>query len=114
MSRYRLSPLAVADIDNILDETVRLFGTAQEERYFNLILAAVERVADDPFSIGTKARDDLSAGLRSFHVGMAVTRHGAAAHVLYFRTITSSDGEPEVLIARVLHDRMDPERHIAG
>jgi plasmid stabilization system protein ParE len=56
MSRYRLSPLAVADIDNILDETVRLFGTAQEERYFNLILAAVERVADDPFSIGTKAR----------------------------------------------------------
>ena len=28
--------------------------------------------------------------------------------------VTSSDGKREILIARVLHDRMDPERHIAA
>jgi toxin ParE1/3/4 len=113
MPRYSLSPLAEADIDNILDETVRLFGPAQEERYYHLILVAVERIAQDPFCIGTKACDDLSTGLRSFHIGTAASRQRAASHVLYFRPVTSSDGKPEILIARILHDRMDPERHIA-
>ena len=113
MARYRLSQLAEADIDSILDETLRLFGSFQEQRYYSLILAAVERIADDPFSIGTKACDDLSAGLRSFHVGTAASRQAAASHVLYFRPATSPDGKLEILIARILHDRMDPERHIA-
>ena len=114
MPRYHLSALAEADIDNILDETLRLFCSAQEERYYHLILAAVERIAEDPFCIGTKACDDLSKGLRSFHVGTAANRQRAATHVLYFRPVTTSDGKPEILIARILHDRMDPERHIEG
>jgi plasmid stabilization system protein ParE len=114
MSPYRLTPLAAADIGNILDETLRLFGSLQEERYYDLLLAAVERIAADPFSIGTKACDSLSTGLRSFHVGTAASRQGAASHVLYFRPVTSLDGKREILIARVLHDRMDPERHIAA
>ena len=112
--RYQLSPLAVADFDEILDETERLFGSLQEERYFGLFLAAVERVAGDPYGIGSKARADLGEGLRSFHIGNAARRRGAAAHVLYYRPTTFADGEAGILIARILHDRMDPERHIVG
>jgi toxin ParE1/3/4 len=114
MPRYSLSPLAEADIENILDETVRLFGPAQEQRYYHLILAAVERIAENPFCIGTKACDELSPGLRSFHIGTAASRQSAASHVLYFQTVPSPDGEPDIRIARILHDRMDPERHIEG
>src|SRR5689334_8357763 len=112
--RYRLSPLTVADIDNILDDTLRLFGSLQEERYHKLILTAAERVAGDPHGVGTTARDDLSMGLRSSHIANAAGRMGAASHVLYFTPVTSSDGESGIVIVRVLHDRMDPERHVGA
>ena len=112
--RYRFTPLAVADIETILDDTLHLFGPLQEQRYYDLILVAAERVAADPHGLGTKARDDLSVGLRSFHIANAAGRKGAASHVLYFRPVTFSDGENGILIARVLHDRMDPELHVGA
>jgi plasmid stabilization system protein ParE len=81
-----------------------LFGSQQQDCYFNLVMAAVERVAADP----------LGPGWRSFHIGNAARRKGAAAHVLFYRPVMVADGETEVLIARVLHEHMDPERHIDG
>jgi toxin ParE1/3/4 len=111
--RYRFSPLAEADIRTILEESFRLFGPHQQERYFNLLMTAVERVAADPLGLGSKACDELGRGWRSFHIENAARRRGAAAHVLFYRPVVDADGEAEILIARVLHDRMDPERHIA-
>jgi toxin ParE1/3/4 len=112
--RDRLSPLAEADITAILQESYRLFGSQQQDRYFNLVMAAVERVAADLLGLGSKALDQLGPGWRSFHIGNAARRRGAVAHVLFYRPIMVADGETEVLIARVLHEHMDPERHIDG
>jgi toxin ParE1/3/4 len=112
--RYRFSPLAAADTRSILEESYRLFGALQQDRYFDLLMAAVERVAADPLGHGSRACDELGRGYRSFHIGHAARRRGAAAHVLFYRPATTADGETEVLIARVLHEHMDPERHIEG
>jgi toxin ParE1/3/4 len=112
--RYRLSHLAEIDINDALDESSRLFGPLQEERYFNLFAAAAERIAEDPQRPGSKDRSALSPGLRSYHIGNAANRKGAAAHVLYYRPVTFPDGDKGVLIACVLHEPMDPELHISG
>ena len=110
--RYRVSPLAEADIRAILEESYRLFGALQQDRYFELFMAAVERVAADPLGHGSRAWDELGHGWRSFHIGHAARRRGGAAHVLFYRPVTIANGETEIVIARVLHEHMDPERHI--
>ena len=112
--RYRLSRRAVADFESILRESERSFGTAQRRRYESLIAQAAVLIAQDPQRGGSKARDDIRPGLRSFRVERASGRRGAASHVLFYLVGTFDDGVPGITIVRILHDRMDPERHIAG
>jgi toxin ParE1/3/4 len=59
-------------------------------------------------------RDDLSTGLRSFPITRAAGRAGAASHVLYYERETMHEGKSGIVVIRILHDRMDPERHIEG
>jgi toxin ParE1/3/4 len=110
--RYGLSRQATADLASILVETARLFGPAQQRKYAELIIAAVKLVAAEPERVGSKARDDLRTGLRSLRIERAAGRSRAASHVLFYRVESLDDGLPGVMILRILHDRMDPERHI--
>ena len=75
----------------------------------------MRRVADDPVGRSTSDRGELRPGIRSFHI-----RHSRvesrevvvanAVHVLFYRV-----AKPGVVeIVRVLHDRMEPRRHIGG
>lgn len=112
--RYRLSRLATADLALILEETARLFGLMQQRKYADLIIDAVKLVTADPERLGSKSYDELGSGLRSFRVERAARRRGAAAHVLFYRVENLDDGLPGTMILRILHDRMDPEIHIAN
>jgi plasmid stabilization system protein ParE len=49
--------------------------------------------------------------LRSFHLGLAAQRPAAASHILFYEQRRTAEGA-FVVILRVLHDRMDLERHI--
>lgn len=109
---YRLSDAADRDVDGILWEKVRRFGPRQRQRYAELIDAAIGLVAGAPERPGSRPRDELGPGVRSFHIELAARRRGAAAHVLYYLPATLDDGRHGVIIARVLHERMDPTRHI--
>ena len=111
--RLILAPKARRDLATILRESERRFGLLQQERYATLIQSAMERVAADPGGIGSKSREDILSGLRSFHIGFAARRHGAASHALYYEERTSPDGRPMVVILRILHDHMDPELHVS-
>jgi toxin ParE1/3/4 len=112
--RYRFTPQADRDLVAILRQSARMFGPLQRRRYAELIDRAVLLVAQDPKRLGSTPRDDVSAGLRSFPITRAVGRAGAASHVLYYESGTMHDGSPGIVVIRILHDRMDPERHIAG
>lgn len=107
---FRLSAGADADIDGILDETLRRFGTKQYETYATLIQTALGLVADEPMRPGSKDWNDLRAGLRSFPVTLAAKRRGASPHILFYVPDDSADGD--VLVVRVLHQAMDPLGHI--
>lgn len=110
--RYRLSDAAALDASNILAETMHRFGPHQRRRYAQLIESAAAIVAEDPDRPASRSRDDIGPGVRSFHVELAVRRRGAAAHVLFYRRTRLLSGDSEVLILRILHERMDPSRHM--
>jgi len=109
---YRLTEAAAADIADVLRETSRQFGPAQRQKYAALIERAIEMVAEQPDRPGSRQREDLAAGVRSFHIEIAAGRRGAAAHVVYYLRGGLDDGCEGVIIARLLHERMEPLRHL--
>ena len=70
-----------------------------------VLALAVEALLAGPDAVGARKRDDILPGVRVLHVA----RHGKRGrHFLIFRA--SEDGQIDVL--RVLHDSMDPARHL--
>jgi len=109
---YRYTATADNDVEGILLYTTSRFGPLQRRRYAELIDTAASMIAADPMRSGSRVRDEMTPGVRSFPVELAAQRHGAAAHVLYYVPARLDDGHDGVIILRVLHDRMDPARHI--
>jgi toxin ParE1/3/4 len=111
--RHRRTRRAGDDIERILDETYREFGTHQLEAYAGYIDRAIGMVADVPDRPSSKARPELGPETRSFHVALATGRKGGASHVLYYRVQGSGDGNAEVVVLRVLPHRMEPRLRLA-
>ena len=109
---YRLSVAARSDVREILRDTSRRFGIQQRRAYQGVMEQAACLVADEPDRVGSRAQPDLGAGIRSFHVALATARGGAAAHVLYYAVTARTPALPRVLILRVLHQSMEPGRHV--
>jgi toxin ParE1/3/4 len=115
MTRYRLSERAESDIASILAVSKERWGEVGKQRYAEIIVAAMRRAAADPAGRATRSREDLAPGLRSLHL-----RHASAVkrmrivkrpvHILYFRAAAPNFIE----IVRVLHERMEPSRHLKG
>ncbi|WP_041787687.1 type II toxin-antitoxin system RelE/ParE family toxin [Rhodomicrobium vannielii] len=113
MARYRLSEPAKADIASILRTSEERHGRQARIRYRALLTAALRRVATEPDGVSTANRDELLAGIRSFHIRHSRTETrgapvGDPVHVIFYRAV-----EPGLVeIVRVLHDRMEPSRHV--
>ena len=112
-AQYRLTASAKADITTLLNESAFRHGRDARNRYAALILAALRRVAKAPEGRSTAARPDLRPGIRSFHIRHCRTESQDTpvrnpVHVIYYRAV-----EPDLIeIVRVLHDRMEPSRHM--
>src|ERR1700716_1664550 len=110
MARFRLSALARADLARILATSAERWGVEGRRRYSAMLSAAMRNVAADPAGRMTRARPDLSSGIRSFHVRAHVPELTVRnpGHILYYRV--AQPGLIEIL--RVLHERMEPSRHV--
>jgi toxin ParE1/3/4 len=113
MARFRLSPLASADLAQILETSEDRWGATGRGRYAAILASAMRKVAADPQGVATRERTDLLPGIRSFHVRHARGLDPEAnvrrpVHVLYYRGIAPGLIE----IVRVLHERMEPSRHL--
>jgi len=108
-SRFRISGPARADLAAILAASLDRWGEQGRARHAALLVAAMRAIARRPDAPTTRARPELLPGTRSFHLKHA--RRGTAveapAHVLFYR----QRGEV-VEIVRVLHERMEPARHL--
>ncbi len=112
--RYQFTEIADEDIEGILKTSGKRFGPRQRELYAGLIDRAAEMVAENPERPGSRHRHDLGTGIRSFHLELAAGRRGAASHILYYLRGRLSDGSDGVVITRVLHEGMDPTRHLSA
>lgn len=115
MARYRLSDPAKADIAAILRRSAGLHGLQARVRYRALLTAAMRRVAAEPEGPLTTDHAGLLPGIRSFHIryGRKESREARVAnpvHVIFYRALQPGLVE----IVRVLHERMDPSRHIGA
>ena len=97
MSRYLLSPAAQADLGQIWDYTRDRWGVDQAEEYLRELQRAIERAAANP-RIG-RACDEIRPGYPKL---------AAWSHILFYRV--SAEGIIDVV--RVLHERMDVDRHL--
>src|SRR5271165_235582 len=115
MARFRLSLLARADLAQILAMSVERWGIEGKHRYAAILAAGMRKVAAEPEGPASRDRRELSRGVRSFHlrnarVGNAEPRVRRLVHVLYYRIVRTGLVE----IVRVLHERMEPSRHIGA
>jgi toxin ParE1/3/4 len=112
MARFRLAQPAQSDLANILATSAERWGAEGRRRYALLLAVAMRIVAANPEGPLTQARNELSPGLRSFHLRHAradapQAKVGKPVHLLYYRVI-----QPGLIeIVRVLHERMEPGRH---
>ncbi|MFO1103910.1 MAG: type II toxin-antitoxin system RelE/ParE family toxin [Methylocystis sp.] len=96
MSLYALTPRAQTDLEDIWNYTVAHWGDDQAEKYLRQIVAAMAYVAADPER--GRACDEIRAGYRKCAVGV---------HVVFYR-----NAQKGVEIIRILHQRMDFQRHL--
>ena len=105
--RVRLGAAAELDFANILKWAAENFGVRQSRVYRDTLVQAIAELANGPDVAGSKARDEILPGLRTLHVA----RHGRGGrHFLMYRAAPKSTIE----IVRILHDRMDLQRHITS
>lgn len=88
-------PLAKKDFKQIWLYTFQTWGERQANLYLGELDQAIQALAADPER--GKFRDHIRPGYRSIHVNR---------HIVYY-TFTAT----LVRIVRVLHERMDPDRH---
>jgi toxin ParE1/3/4 len=115
MASFRLSLLARADLAQILATSAERWGIEGRRRYAAVLAAAMRQVAAGPDGPTTRDRGDLSHGIRSFHLRNARAAKAQAqvrrpAHVVYYRIV-----RPDLVeVVRVLHERMEPSRHVGS
>ncbi|MGH6949904.1 MAG: type II toxin-antitoxin system RelE/ParE family toxin [Vitreimonas sp.] len=94
----RIRPQAQRDLKEIWRYTRRRWSREQADRYAAKIYAAIADLRKRP-QLG-KPADNVSPGL---------SRRTAERHVIYFRV-----RDETLVVARVLHDAMDPITHLAN
>ncbi|MBW4091744.1 MAG: type II toxin-antitoxin system RelE/ParE family toxin [Proteobacteria bacterium] len=115
MARYRLSRPAEADLAHILATSRALWGADAERRYRAHLAAALRLAAADTRSPGMRDRAELGDAVHSLHLRHArgatgEDPMGRPVHVVFYRVV--APGLIEVI--RVLHERMEPGRHLGA
>lgn len=91
-----LTPAATRDLSSIWDYTEQRWDIRQAETYVSEIRAAMERIAEDPDR--GRACDEIREGYRRYAIG---------SHLVFY--VVHQDS---VDVVRILHQRMDPTRHL--
>lgn len=68
MGKVRFSNMAVEDLTSIWNYTVEKWSEQQADSYYEQLIAASRRIADEPFLPGSKKYDHIEAGLCGFKI----------------------------------------------
>lgn len=97
MPGYVLTPRARRDLGEIWDYSAERWGAAQADRYVRLIATECAALASG-----------RSVGRSAEAIRPGYLRRAVGSHLLFYRTRKRGGIE----IVRILHQRMDVERHL--
>jgi|SRR5690348_10062328 toxin ParE1/3/4 len=104
-----LSSAAEADFREIVRWTKRRLGAAQASIYRQLLRDALSALEGGPDIIGVRQRDEIGAGYRMLHIAR---NRRPGRHFILFKVAGPAE-ERVVRVVRILHDAMDPVRHLS-
>jgi toxin ParE1/3/4 len=97
MPDFKLSPKAREDLEAIWDYSYDTWGEKQANNYVRQLNDGFELLADAP-----DTGQDVS------HIREGYRKHQVGRHVIFYR----STPEDDIEVVRVLHERMDTDRHL--
>lgn len=97
MAEFKLTNIAVEDLSKIWAYTIEEWSESQADKYYELLIANCQEVADNP-QLG-KSYDGISESL----LGMKTNRH-----IIFYRSLDLNYVE----ITRILHERTDLKKRI--
>jgi toxin ParE1/3/4 len=95
MGRLRFSRRAEVDLLSIGDYSLHKWGKAQAVHYIGELEVCCQTLADNP-----------ALGRLCDHVRPGLHRHEHGTHVLFYRQERGG-----IVVSRILHQRMLPDRH---
>ncbi len=96
MPRVDLRPKALQDLETIWNYTLDTWSEEQADSYILDLNSGFESLAIHPEK--GRACDDIREGYRKYDIGK---------HIVFYRPTLKG-----IEIVRILHQRMDPDRHL--
>lgn len=109
MKRYKLTEPAAGDIRGIADYISARFGRTMRAAYTDLIRLGVADIVAAPLRHGAASCRDMGDDILAYHLRHVRQKLVKAPRYLIVYRL-SADGF--ITILRVLHDRMEPSRHV--
>ena len=100
MAKYHLTNKAVEDLSDIWEYTVDTWSERQADDYYNMLIASCQKITENPQLFGLKY-EEIAEGLHGYR---------ANKHIIFYRILADED----ILIIRILHQRMDLKHRILG
>lgn len=97
MAKFQLTPKAVNDLSDIWDYTFEVWSERQADVYHAQLISACTELANNPL-----------LGREYEQVGKGILGYRVNNHIIFY--ILS--GSQEILVARILHGKMDLEERI--
>lgn len=98
MADIRFSSKSVEDLTSIWNYTFRTWSERQADEYYNMLVSACRRITSSTFRL-SKSYSDIAENLYGFRAGH---------HLIFYTQLPDGD----VLIVRILHEKMDVMRHL--
>ena len=98
MAKYHFTNKAVEDLSNIWNYTFETWSERQADIYYNMLIESCQKITDNPWLYGLKY-DEITEGLRGYR---------ANKHIIFYQILQ----DDEILIIRILHQRMDLKRRM--
>ena len=98
MAKYHFTNKAVEDLTNIWNYTFETWSERQADIYYNMLIESCQKIVENPRLYGVKY-DEITEGLRGYR---------ANKHIIFYQILQ----DDEILIIRILHQRMDLKRRM--
>ncbi|MCB4809130.1 type II toxin-antitoxin system RelE/ParE family toxin [Tamlana sp. 62-3] len=96
-NKYRISKQAIKDLDKIWIYTLNKWSKEQADRYYDLIIAEIEFIADNYLT--GKSAEQTRKNYRVTNI---------KSHLIFYRKVENDIVE----IVRILHQRMDIKKRL--